>query len=79
MFDCYDCGEDTSVMDEYYMVWDALWLQAMPDAPDEMLCIGCLERRLFITLTPDDFTNAPINQGYFGMSDRLKERLGHDQ
>jgi len=79
MFDCYDCGEDTSVMNEYYMVWDALWLQAMPDADDEMLCIGCLERRLGITLTKWDFTYAPVNQGVWPVSDRLNARLTNDK
>ena len=76
MFDCYDCGENTNVMDEYYMVWDALWIQAMPHADDAMLCIGCLEKRLGVTLTKWDFTDAPVNYlGGWPKSERLTRRL----
>jgi hypothetical protein len=46
-------------------------------AHDDFLCIGCLEKRLGRKLTPDDFTNAPINRPDHWHSDRLADRLGH--
>jgi hypothetical protein len=42
----------------------------------EILCIGCLGRRIGRTLSRDDFTDAPINDpDKEGMSDRLRNRL----
>jgi hypothetical protein len=56
------------------MVTDEVWETAHPEKRG-MLCIGCLEDRLGRQLTSDDFTDAPINQGYFGYSERLLQRL----
>jgi hypothetical protein len=56
---CLDCKEETSFRadkaDEWYMVHDALWLQAHP-AREGKLCIGCLEQRLGRRLKAEDFT-----------------------
>lgn len=57
------------------MVHDHLWRQAYKKRRG-MLCIGCLETRLGRYLTPDDFTDAPVNQGFFIFSLRLLDRLG---
>lgn len=85
---CIDCGVDTSIdgIQEYYMVTKAVWLKAGLKHPDMgrdspggqhdgMLCIGCLEARLGRKLKPADFTNVPINRGWFPMSERLTNRV----
>jgi hypothetical protein len=75
---CLDCKEETSFRsdraDEWYMVHDALWLQAHPTGQGK-LCIGCLERRLNRRLKSDDFTDAPVNEPGRGKSERLNSRL----
>ena len=72
---CVDCGVETLPADErraeFYMVTDEVWAAAgMPDADldeddrlymDDCLCIGCLELRIGRRLTPDDFTDCPMN------------------
>lgn len=73
-FFCVDCGFDTHRC-EYYMVHKHLWpLRRLGG----MLCIGCLEERLGFTLSPEDFTDAPVNTdlGWYQRSDRLLDRLG---
>lgn len=73
-FICMDCKVDTMSIDEYYMVHDEIWEEAVPEF-EGMLCIGCLEERLGRELTPDDFpTDLPVNE--MGASIRLKERQG---
>lgn len=74
-FDCADCGVDTSAIDEYYMVIDAVWLQTGLTKTCGMLCIGCLETRLGRRLVPADFLDAPINQGFFTLSERIHDRM----
>ena len=74
VFECAACSVNTLHINEYYMVTDEVWLTAWPDKRG-MLCIGCLEDRLGRQLTSDDFTDAQINQGYFGYSERLRQRL----
>lgn len=76
MFDCMDCGVDTSKTHEYYMVHDEIWLFVNP-GDYGMLCIGCLEERLGRELTPYDFTDAPVNSEDWIHSDRLKSRIGY--
>jgi len=75
---CLDCKEETSFRadkaDEWYMVHNALWLQAHP-VRDGKLCIGCFERRLGRRLSPDDFTDAAVNEPGRGKSKRLNSRL----
>ena len=81
---CVDCEVDTSAIGEYYMVKDEVWGQAWGAGrrkswrelfgPD-ILCIGCLEQQLGRTLTPRDFTDAPINKDRDSMSARLRDRL----
>lgn len=80
---CWDCGEDTSNIGEYYMVNDAVWKQAVENKK-AILCIGCLEARLNRRLTPDDFSeklHLPINNIEFQktcygfkVSDRILRR-----
>ncbi len=80
-FVCLDCKVNTLYTEEYYMVNDYLWKSAFPtEDTDGMLCVGCLEARIGRTLTPSDFTPAPLNQENFnlwGRSDRLNNRLGY--
>lgn len=74
MFECAACSIDTLHINEYYMVTDEVWEAAWPKRYG-MLCIGCLENRLGRELTAEDFTDAPINRGYFKYSERLAARL----
>jgi hypothetical protein len=74
---CLDCGVDTVAVGEYYTLFDDVWLAANPDYYG-MLCIGCLEKRLGRELTPDDFTDCPLNSEKTRETSavRLKARLG---
>jgi len=82
---CVDCTVGTMALDEFYIVHDHVWEQAWADRrkswlprDDEILCIGCLEKRIGRTLTRHDFTDAPINLLDQGRSDRLRDRLTVD-
>lgn len=76
MFDCMDCGVNTSEIKEYYTLVDEVWLRANPK-DFGMLCLACVENRLGRLLTRDDFDmEAPINLGVFGRSERMLDRLG---
>lgn len=58
MFDCNDCGVNTSKINEYYMVYKPIWKEALKEEKDDgdfMLCIGCLEKRLNRKLNAWDF------------------------
>ena len=45
----------------------------------EILCIGCLEKRIGRTLCRDDFTDVPVNDpNQHQHSDRLLDRLAAD-
>jgi hypothetical protein len=68
---CLDCDIDTIAIAEYYVVEEAVWLQANPGSKG-MLCIGCLEVRLGRRLTPADFTDSPINDRSSWQSPRLR-------
>lgn len=59
-FECLDCSVNTCFIDEYYMVFDEVWLLANP-ARKGMLCIRCLEKRIGRELVSNDFTGAPVN------------------
>lgn len=72
-FGCIDCKINTLVNREYYMVHNKIWKKVNPKIKG-MLCIGCLERRLGRLLNRNDFTDAPVNRGFFGVSD-LSKRL----
>ena len=76
MYNCMDCGVDTTKIDEYYGVRDEVWLEANP-ADFGILCIGCLETRLGRQLNRADFTDYPINR-IFPQSDRLKAAMERD-
>ena len=65
-FACRDCKIDT--LSEYYMVHDETWGH-VGDARDDLLCIGCLERRLGRRLYAEDFTQAPINRPAYSWDD----------
>jgi hypothetical protein len=73
---CIDCRHEVTfvIPDEFFMVHDALWLQANP-AGDGKLCVGCLESRIGRRLTPADFIDSPINRRFGAMTDRLKSRI----
>lgn len=76
-FDCLDCRQNTSVMNEYYMVQFHLWARFVPEHHG-MLCIGCLEDRMGRKLVGADFTDALINEyehPIIDQSERLRSRL----
>jgi hypothetical protein len=74
-FACADCGVNTARIDEYYMVTHELWASATPDGAD-ILCIGCLEKRLGRELVPDDFPSCWGINCADPKSERLLKRLG---
>lgn len=76
-FNCIDCYVDTCRLGEYYMVHDLIWATAK--LAEGMICVGCLEKRLGRTLTPDDFLECPLTW-WPGepISDTLRNRLGYD-
>lgn len=74
---CIDCEVDTFENNEYYMLYDSIWEAAgMIKYTPDMLCIGCVEKRIGRLLTAADFVDYPINtSSYFSRSDRLRDRL----
>jgi hypothetical protein len=70
-FTCDDCGVCTHETDEWYMLKDAVW-EAV--AGDEVLCIGCVERRLGRELELCDFAEMEMNISD-NQSERLRDRL----
>jgi hypothetical protein len=86
---CCDCGVGTITIAEWYMVRDSLWecvwrgrRKSWYGRVDgqEILCIGCLEKRLGRTLCASDFDGAPVNDpNRHGMSGRLRDRLAATQ
>ena len=79
---CLDCGVDTFVIKDWYMVRDELWRQVITDGDPStrrFLCILCLEKRLGRRLIASDFMDsgcAKINQpDPRRMSERLLNRL----
>lgn len=75
---CGDCETDTLLNNEYYMVLDSVWNEAIDQSPASFLCIGCLEERLHRKLQEADFANVLLNHPIgFKRSQRLEDRLGH--
>jgi hypothetical protein len=70
---CLDCGVNTALVGEYYMLERRVWLEASPD-DDGMLCIGCAEKRLGRRLQPDDFMRIALNHSDHA-SPRLRSRV----
>ena len=66
---CADCGAGTHTINEWYMVKKRVWKQAWAGRlkpwhalpGQQILCIGCLEKRIGRTLVPSDFPKAPVN------------------
>jgi len=78
-FNCIDCGVNTRKIGEYYLVNDDVWAAAggTPNVTgvltSEMLCIGCLEKRIKRRLRPNDFPPVEANLG--NKSPRLYSRV----
>jgi hypothetical protein len=83
---CADCEVGTHTINEYYMVKDAVWRRAWVGRRQwwhdrlglDMLCIGCLERRLGRTLAQRDFIDCPVNtdgEEFPNKSARLRDRM----
>jgi hypothetical protein len=76
---CSDCGMATTPKPpkdgtwEWYVVHDPVWQTARADARD-LLCIGCLERRLDRQLVPQDFPDLQVNELHVIDSPRLRAR-----
>lgn len=84
-FKCLDCGADTSKhgIQEWYMVTQRMWDKVAKDG--DVLCIGCLEKRLGKVLGGEGqlraaaFEGYPINyDGIFPQSERLQSRIRGD-
>lgn len=79
---CHDCGHDTEVMGELYMVHHWIWEWSTGGEHANMLCIGCLEKRFGRILSSRDFIDCPLNNNednYWTQSLRLRSRLrSHD-
>jgi hypothetical protein len=75
---CLDCGVDTAVIRECYMIRDDVWRAAHPD-DEGQLCVACLERRLGRKLDDRDFIwcSANVEAVFYG-SKLLRNRLGAD-
>ena len=78
-FLCLDCGSNTAPggdgLDEYYMIENEVWCSVNPSG-EGMLCVGCLEDRLGRKLSPEDFTDCPLNKGNkVNSSPRLMSRI----
>lgn len=75
-FQCQDCGHDTKLMGELYVVHTPIWEYATFFQSAYMLCVGCIEIRLGRKLQRRDFTEAPLNwREGFTRSLRLRHRL----
>ena len=73
-FVCLDCGVNTSLNEEYYMLMNEVWKEAVPDLVG-MLCINCVELRLGRQLWPEDFMDSPINYFHSRLSARVLSRF----
>jgi hypothetical protein len=58
---CLDCGQDTFISEEYYMLWYRVW-RSLHYKMNGMLCLNCAETRLGRQLVASDFSKAPVNQ-----------------
>lgn len=56
---CGGCGCCTKKVGEYYMVHCHIWRQVYEGV--RFLCVACVETRLGRELSPEDFTDAPLN------------------
>lgn len=75
---CVDCGVDTLLAGEYYMVKSEVWLLTGLDTRDGMLCVSCLENRIGRELTVHDFSDYPVNTiPKLFRSDKLLSRLNN--
>lgn len=71
---CVDCSENTSY--EHYFAKNDVWFGLANMGEIGMLCVGCLELRIGRRLTPEDFTDAHINDPKtHPMTDRLRSRI----
>jgi hypothetical protein len=79
---CADCKMKTGIRGEWYLVHDHVWEQAWSNSKttnsteffcDELLCVGCLEKRLDRQLTPADFPPGWDGPNTY-MSKRLRNR-----
>lgn len=73
-FVCRDCGVNTALNEEYYMLTTEVWRETVPDLVG-MLCINCIELRLGRQLWPEDFMDSPINYMHSVLSARVLSRF----
>lgn len=69
-----DCGADTYVNEQYYMLKNRLWKRIHP-LMDGMLCLPCAEKRLGRPLSRRDFKKSPVNAGQARVCPELAARL----
>lgn len=76
LFCCADCGHDTKMLGERYMVTAELWEWLTYYEPAYALCVLCGERRLGRQFRSDDFLACPLNySGKYDQSQLLADRL----
>jgi hypothetical protein len=74
---CSDCGVDLIKIGEYYIVKDKVWDEVA--SKNELLCIGCLEKRIGRKLISEDFPEIELNYGKnYSQSRRLLNRMGKE-
>ncbi len=74
---CLDCGSDTFLSQQYYMLKDRLWKRIHPQI-EGMLCLKCAEARLGRALTRQDFKRVPLNTIQARLCPELAERMDRD-
>jgi len=73
-WDCVDCDTNTSY--EHYFVKNEIWHGLAKMTEVGMLCVGCIELRIGRKLSPEDFTDAHINNPKtHPMTERLRSRI----
>lgn len=80
LFRCVDCRCCVNLAiagrNEDFMIHDTVWAQAALPGGRGRLCLNCLEARVGRELTPEDFTEAPVNWNQW-RTEALMNRMGH--
>lgn len=72
---CVDCGINTIVIRESYMVHDSVWKKAGMKKCGGKLCVKCIEKRLGRKLNCRDFFMIGLNLDAYMYPHRASKRL----
>lgn len=73
---CLDCGVNTGLAEEYFMLRHELWRRLVGRRDrGGMLCLRCVELRLGRGLCGKDFLQVPVNMGQARVCEALARRL----